>query len=56
MPRTRNVDACNWNYRLGFGFSPIINDYKIVRACAKSGNHISRIEVYSLSTGSWKEI
>ncbi|XP_054779388.1 F-box/kelch-repeat protein At3g23880-like isoform X1 [Prosopis cineraria] len=51
-------------YEFGFGFSPIVNDYKIVIARETEidleGNGVSyRItgaEVYSLSEGSWKEI
>ncbi|XP_028755801.1 putative F-box protein At1g32420 [Neltuma alba] len=39
---------------LGFGFSPIINDYKIVRVYELIV--ICQVEVYSLSTGSWKDI
>ncbi|XP_054778155.1 F-box/kelch-repeat protein At3g06240-like [Prosopis cineraria] len=41
---------------LGFGFSPIVNDYKIVRTYAAYENAVERVEVYSLNTGSWKEI
>ncbi|XP_028805673.1 F-box/kelch-repeat protein At3g06240-like [Neltuma alba] len=43
-------------YAEGFGFSAIVNDYKIVRAYAKYDGVINGVEVYSLSTGSWKEI
>ncbi|XP_054776930.1 putative F-box protein At3g23960 [Prosopis cineraria] len=39
---------------LGFGFSPIINDYKIVRIYEIT--LVCQVEVYSLSTGSWKGI
>ncbi|XP_028755851.1 F-box/kelch-repeat protein At3g06240-like [Neltuma alba] len=56
VPRTRTIDRFDWDCTVGFGFSPIINDYKIVRTYAESGYVISGVEVYSLSTGSWKEI
>ncbi|XP_054779338.1 F-box/kelch-repeat protein At3g23880-like [Prosopis cineraria] len=39
---------------VGFGFSPIINDYKVVRITI--GILKSRVDVYSLNTGLWKEI
>ncbi|KAK4259924.1 hypothetical protein QN277_006202 [Acacia crassicarpa] len=40
----------------GFGFSPIANNYKIVRTYAKLHDATNRVEVFSLSRGSWKEI
>ncbi|KAI9075533.1 hypothetical protein K1719_042511 [Acacia pycnantha] len=39
----------------GFGFSPVVNDYKIVRIYAPDAE-ISRVEVFSLNTGSWKRM
>ncbi|KAI9127042.1 hypothetical protein K1719_001601 [Acacia pycnantha] len=52
LPRTRTSEIPNWDCH-GFGFRAIVNDYKIVRA----GNHIIRaVKVFSLDTGSWKEI
>ncbi|KAI9127344.1 hypothetical protein K1719_001903 [Acacia pycnantha] len=56
VPRTRTIDRFEWDCTVGFGFSPLINDYKIVRTYAESGDVISGVEVYSLSSGSWKEI
>ncbi|KAI9127401.1 hypothetical protein K1719_001960 [Acacia pycnantha] len=56
LPGTRTIDRFEWECTVGFGFSPLINDYKIVRTYAESGDVISGVEVYSLSTGSWKEI
>lgn len=44
------------NMYLGFGFSSIVNDYKIVRMCVDYSRRIVRVEVYSLSTGSWRII
>ncbi|XP_028790638.1 F-box/kelch-repeat protein At3g23880-like [Neltuma alba] len=42
---------------VGFGFSPIVNDYKIVRVFVSWYDQmVHRAEVYSLSTGSWKEV
>lgn len=55
-------------YSIGFGFSPAINDYKIVRLyhsefhdknrgpVNRLQNLVNRVEVYSLRTGSWKEL
>ncbi|XP_028798014.1 putative F-box protein At3g16210 [Neltuma alba] len=40
----------------GFGFSPIVNDYKIVRTYSKFYYEVDRAEVFSLSRGSWKRI
>ncbi|XP_028755879.1 putative F-box protein At3g16210 [Neltuma alba] len=40
----------------GFGFSPMVNDYKIVRTYAEYKDSIYQVEVYSLSTRSWKEV
>lgn len=47
-------DECN----VGFGCSPIANDYKIVRAYSDSefDDAVNRVEVFSLSRGSWKGI
>ncbi|KAI9127240.1 hypothetical protein K1719_001799 [Acacia pycnantha] len=41
--------------RLGFGFSPLDNDYKIVRIIGRS-IYIHAVEVYSLNYKSWKEV
>ncbi|KAI9126996.1 hypothetical protein K1719_001555 [Acacia pycnantha] len=49
VPRSRITDSCVF----GFGFSPSLNDYKIV-AIARGMD--LRVEVYSLSRDSWKEI
>ncbi|KAK4254127.1 hypothetical protein QN277_009552 [Acacia crassicarpa] len=65
VPRTRN----DWRVsRIGFGFSSVANDYKIVRFYV-SGSKLAKkkvdgvyrrysveLEVYSLSTSSWKEL
>ncbi|XP_027338906.1 putative F-box protein At3g16210 [Abrus precatorius] len=59
-----HVKSC---YYVGFGFSPVVNDYKIVRISLSELNdedgivvldnvRVNRAEVYSLRTGSWKEI
>ncbi|KAI9110595.1 hypothetical protein K1719_018461 [Acacia pycnantha] len=41
----------------GFGFSPIVNDYKIVRfdLCRLYGIRVYVLQVFSVSTWSWKE-
>ncbi|XP_028753103.1 uncharacterized protein LOC114712723 [Neltuma alba] len=42
---------------VGYGFSPIVNDYKILRAYVpEDEDEVNRVEVYSLSTQRWKEI
>ncbi|KAF1882420.1 hypothetical protein Lal_00039068 [Lupinus albus] len=51
-------------YYFGFGFSPIANDYKVVRISVPDEDRIldlddirvSRAEVYSLTSGAWREI
>ncbi|KAI9091404.1 hypothetical protein K1719_028215 [Acacia pycnantha] len=50
--RSSNVQPC----LLGFGFSPIVNDYKIVAVYRKNDGRICGSDVYSLSRNSWKEI
>ncbi|XP_054778176.1 F-box/kelch-repeat protein At3g23880-like [Prosopis cineraria] len=58
IPRSRTVEFPMWECIVGFGFSPIVNDYKIVKIYDGPGcdDAISVVEVYSLSTGLWKEI
>ncbi|KAK7302545.1 hypothetical protein RJT34_13437 [Clitoria ternatea] len=53
---------------LGFGFSPLLNDYKVVKISVREiyddeghvviidESRVSRVQVYSLSSGSWREI
>ncbi|KAI9073862.1 hypothetical protein K1719_044176 [Acacia pycnantha] len=55
IPRTRTLKFPEWACTTGFGFSAIIDDYKIVKTYARH-NAIAEVEVYSLNTGSWKEI
>ncbi|KAI9127201.1 hypothetical protein K1719_001760 [Acacia pycnantha] len=45
-------------FALGFGFSPVDNDYKILVSQERAyiDSLSNSLEVYSLSTGSWKEI
>ncbi|KAI9127400.1 hypothetical protein K1719_001959 [Acacia pycnantha] len=47
VSQTENNDFCY----IGFGFSRVVNDYKIVKIY-----DFKPAEVYSLSTGSWKEV
>ncbi|VFQ67488.1 unnamed protein product [Cuscuta campestris] len=43
--------------KVGFGFSPIINDYKIVVVCIERFPlWVVHVEVYSLTSGSWKVV
>ncbi|XP_054795987.1 putative F-box protein At3g21120 [Prosopis cineraria] len=58
------------SFKMGFGFSSIANDYKIVRMrvslnnerfirmqeCNLFANLVDQVQVYSLSTGSWSAI
>ncbi|KAI9127225.1 hypothetical protein K1719_001784 [Acacia pycnantha] len=54
--RTKSYKLDVWDCS-GFGFSIIVNDYKIVQLYDEGVKaSISSIEVYSLNTGSWKEI
>ncbi|KAK4258842.1 hypothetical protein QN277_005244 [Acacia crassicarpa] len=55
VPISRNVDMDEDDYVLGFGFSPLDNDYKIMAIYSKYG-FVSGVDIYSLSRGSWKEI
>ncbi|XP_054789421.1 F-box/kelch-repeat protein At3g06240-like [Prosopis cineraria] len=56
LPSTKTTITVKDSITVGFGFSPILNDYKIVRTYAESGYAISGVEVYSLSTNSWRKI
>ncbi|KAK4259890.1 hypothetical protein QN277_006178 [Acacia crassicarpa] len=43
--------------QIGFGYSPIVNDYKIVGLyLSKYDYQVQVVEVYSLSKGSWRNI
>ncbi|XP_054813291.1 F-box/kelch-repeat protein At3g23880-like [Prosopis cineraria] len=45
------------SYFLGFGFSQLANDYKIVRIFVSvDDDEVDKVEVYSLNTDSWKEV
>ncbi|KAI9096858.1 hypothetical protein K1719_025841 [Acacia pycnantha] len=45
------------DFTVGFGFNPIVNDYKIVRLFISLHEEmVVKVEVYSLSMGSWKEV
>ncbi|XP_028755840.1 putative F-box protein At1g33530 [Neltuma alba] len=55
IPTTRSSKHPYESVYVGFGFSTIVNDYKIVQIYdGYDGDMV--IEVYSLSIGSWKEI
>ncbi|KAI9127373.1 hypothetical protein K1719_001932 [Acacia pycnantha] len=44
-------------FYIGFGFSPIVDDYKIVKISAqKYDGRVNEVKVYSLSIGSWKDV
>ncbi|KAI9084662.1 hypothetical protein K1719_033306 [Acacia pycnantha] len=42
-------------YSVGFGFSPIVNDYKIVKLCM-SNDLVDQVEVYALREGLWRAV
>ncbi|KAI9127056.1 hypothetical protein K1719_001615 [Acacia pycnantha] len=58
----RVTKSINWfesdDYYLGFGFSAIVNDFKIVKiyVSGSDGDLVYLVEVYSLRTRSWKEV
>ncbi|KAI9127060.1 hypothetical protein K1719_001619 [Acacia pycnantha] len=56
VPITRATNHFNYDCMEGFGYSPTVNDYKLVRTFAEPNFVIYEVEVYSLSTGLWKEI
>ncbi|XP_028754767.1 F-box/kelch-repeat protein At3g06240-like [Neltuma alba] len=51
-----HIDPRELDDHYGFGFSPLDNDYKIVRINEYNHYHIKAVEVYSLNCGSWKHI
>ncbi|XP_028801601.1 putative F-box protein At5g52610 [Neltuma alba] len=56
VPRTR-ADGFQFDDSVtGFGFSPILNDYKIVITYAEVYDAVNRVEVFSLNGGSWRVI
>ncbi|KAI9123803.1 hypothetical protein K1719_005103 [Acacia pycnantha] len=56
VPVSKIVDMDDDLYVLGFGFSPLDNDYKIVAIYSENSGLVSGVDVYSLSRDSWKEI
>ena len=54
VPLRYDIYVRNWIY--GFGFSSVVHDYRIVRFFVSDGARIRQGEVFSLSTGLWKEI
>ncbi|KAI9075527.1 hypothetical protein K1719_036686 [Acacia pycnantha] len=58
VPRNRTEIDFSWDIGTGFGFSPFVNDYKIVRTYAgiDDVDAVDRVYVFSLSRGSWKGI
>ncbi|XVF83128.1 hypothetical protein PTKIN_Ptkin16aG0108400 [Pterospermum kingtungense] len=40
----------------GFGFCPILNDYKVIKLISYDSSWPLELQVYSLSTNSWKKI
>ncbi|KAK4259370.1 hypothetical protein QN277_005710 [Acacia crassicarpa] len=53
------IDEFKGGYCIGFGFSPIVNDYKIVVIYVRYGAEkrgVFRVKVFSLRTRLWKEV
>ncbi|KAI9126954.1 hypothetical protein K1719_001513 [Acacia pycnantha] len=56
VPRSTN-DVSGRCHHFGFGYSSVVGDYKIVIIHrVRISSPINRVEVYSLKTGSWKEV
>ncbi|KAK4259390.1 hypothetical protein QN277_005728 [Acacia crassicarpa] len=56
VPET-NISKDYGHHLVGFGFCPIINDYKIVITYFSGVySDLSAVKVYSLSLGAWKEV
>ncbi|KAI9110627.1 hypothetical protein K1719_018493 [Acacia pycnantha] len=57
VPKAPNLNR-NGIFYVGFGFSPIVNDYKIVRLSLSRlyGDRVYLVQVFSVSTRSWKEV
>ncbi|KAI9074660.1 hypothetical protein K1719_043376 [Acacia pycnantha] len=57
VARTRtDISYFNYCVTAGFGFSPIVNDYKIVRTFAVLYDVVTQVELFSLNRGRWKAI
>ena len=56
VPRALRAIKHHSYYPAGFGFCSTLNDYKIVRLFLHSDFSIYRVEVFSLSKGSWKDV
>ncbi|KAK4280096.1 hypothetical protein QN277_011766 [Acacia crassicarpa] len=56
VPATRRSKFPRSNCIVGFGFSEIVDDYKIVKTYAGRDNVITGVKLYSLRTDSWKDI
>ncbi|KAK4256273.1 hypothetical protein QN277_009158 [Acacia crassicarpa] len=56
VPRNRTEIDISCHCVTGFGFSPIVNDYKIVRTYPGIDDTVDRAYVFSLSRGSWRGI
>ncbi|VFQ92021.1 unnamed protein product [Cuscuta campestris] len=57
LPPTSLIVNYRGNFFVGFGFSPIINDHKVVMIWFSAESFgASRAEVYSLSSCSWKVV
>ncbi|KAL5567454.1 hypothetical protein UlMin_024029 [Ulmus minor] len=46
----------HYNYHLSFGFDHINNDYKLVRITEDNYSFELRVEIFRLSTNSWREV
>ncbi|KAK4256135.1 hypothetical protein QN277_009043 [Acacia crassicarpa] len=57
VPKAPNINR-NVIFYVGFGFSPVVNDYKIVTISLSRlyGDGVYLVHVFSVSTRSWKEV
>ncbi|CAL5342812.1 unnamed protein product [Camellia sinensis] len=56
MLPTSQIESCPIDKALGFGFVPHNNDYKVVRLVYRLESIQPEVEVYSLSTDSWRKM
>ncbi|KAI9117605.1 hypothetical protein K1719_011771 [Acacia pycnantha] len=56
IPRRSTIEDFTVDYIIRFGFTPIDNDYKIVIIRPNFAVNLVKVKVYSLNSGSWKEV
>ncbi|KAI9127432.1 hypothetical protein K1719_001991 [Acacia pycnantha] len=56
VPKSTNDDARFFVVDSGFGYNHVVRDYKIVTIHGYESDFVELVEVFSLRTGSWKEV